>query len=121
MDVHLRIFLLAGVLVYLMLVVYFLKKGRLNVKYSLLWLFSALLMLIMIVFPQLVIFIASAVGIHSPVNMIFVLQGGAFLLILLSLTAIVSKMTDRIYILTQTNAIMEKRIRELENKIESRK
>ncbi len=117
MDLHLRVFLFIGVFVYLFLIVFFLRKGRLNVKYSLLWLFSGLLMLIMIAFPQIVIFAASIVGIQSPVNMIFVVQGGAVLLILLSLTAIVSKLTDRIYILTQANALLEKRIRELEKKI----
>ena len=54
------------------------------------------------------------VGVASPVSMVFVLEALFVLVILLSLTAIVSHLTERVYRLTQTIAIMEKKIRELE-------
>ena len=56
-------------------------------------------------------------GIASPVNTVFVLEGLFVLFILLSLTSIVSGLNRKIYRLTQYEALLEGRVRELEKKL----
>ena len=114
MSLTIRLSLLAGVLFYAFFVYYFLKKENLSLKYSLLWIFFIIVMLIMIAFPQLVEFVGQIIGIKTPVNTVFVMVTFFILLILLSLTSIISRQTMRIRKLAQTIAIMEEQLRKLE-------
>jgi hypothetical protein len=114
MDITLRIFLIIGILIFLVIILQLLKKKKLNLKYTLVWLLSAFVMLVAAIFPGIVNAVARLIGIISPVNFVFVLEGMFVLLILLSLTAIVSHINNRIYKLIQSLAILEKRVRELE-------
>lgn len=116
MIVTLRIFFAVIDLIFLFVIFYLLKKKKLNLRYTLTWLFAAVALLIADIFPQIIMSAMHLVGIATPVNMVFVLEAFFVLLILLSLTVIVSHLTERVYRLTQTIAILEKRIRELEEK-----
>lgn len=118
MNNTLRMFLIISVCIYLIIIIQFLKRKKLNLKYTLLWLFSAFVMLMVTIFPQIINFLAKIVGIVSPVNLVFVVEGMFVLIILLSLTVIVSHLTNRVYRLTQTVAILEERIRDKEVKEE---
>ena len=88
-----------------------------NLRYALTWLLMAFVMLLVAVFPQIITAISRLLGVASDVNTVFVLQGLFVLLILLSLTSIVSKQTNRIRKLAQTQALLEKRVRELEDSL----
>lgn len=114
MNLTLRIFFGIVDLIFLLVILNMLKKKRLNLKYTLTWLFAALALLVVDCFPQIIDGIMELVGVASPVSMVFVLEALFVLVILLSLTAIVSRLTEQVYRLTQTIAIMEKKIRELE-------
>ena len=107
--------LIVGILIYLGVIVVLLKKQKLNLRYALTWLLMAFVMLLVAVFPQIITAISRLLGVASDVNTVFVLQGLFVLLILLSLTSIVSKQTNRIRKLAQTQALLEKRVRELED------
>ena len=109
--------LIVGILIYLGVIVVLLKKQKLNLRYALTWLLMAFVMLLVAVFPQIITAISRLLGVASDVNTVFVLQGLFVLLILLSLTAIVSKQTNRIRKLAQTQALLEKRVRELEDSL----
>ena len=110
----LRIVLIIGVLLFLSMVIYFLVHKRLNLKYTLIWLLSALVMLVIAVFPQIVGWFSHLIGISTPVNTVFLFALLLLMLIILSLTMIVSHMNDKIYRLAQTQALLEERIRHLE-------
>ena len=114
MNLTLRIFFGIVDLIFLVVILNMLKKKKLNLKYTLTWLFAAFALLVVDCFPQIIEGIMNLVGVASPVSMVFVLEALFVLVILLSLTAIVSHLTERVYRLTQTIAIMEKKIRELE-------
>jgi hypothetical protein len=117
----LRISLSIGIVVYFVLIIYFLKKKALNLKYTILWIISGLIMLIMVIFPQLVNGVSALLGIVSPVNTIFVLELFFMLLILMSITSIVSRENEKSKRLIQQVALLEKRIRELESCMEKNK
>lgn len=118
MQIILQIFLIVCVLIFLAIIVHYLAKKKLNLKYSLVWLGAGVGMLIIAIFPQLASIAGKLIGIDTPVNVVFLFAGMFMLLIIFTLTIIVSHMNNQIYKLAQKQAILEKRVRELENNSE---
>lgn len=110
----LRITLVIGLICYFVLVLIFLKNKALSLKYTLLWLLAGVVMLVMVIFPRLLFIITSLFGIQSSMNGLYIICIASIIAILMSLTSIVSKQRNKIKILTQEMAILEKRIRDLE-------
>lgn len=111
----LRLCLLFAVASYFVLILLFLKRKEISLKYTLLWIFAGLFMGIMIIWPQLLRIIVTIIGIESNMNGLFSMGMMFIIAILMSITSIVSKQSDKIRSLTQTIAMLEKRIRELES------
>lgn len=114
----LRVTLCIAVICYFVLILYYLKKRMLELKYTLIWLVAGVVMGIMIFFPELLVFFVRLLGIESNMNGLYVLCFAFIIAILMTLTSIVSRQTMKIKILIQELSIMEKRIRELEEKNE---
>lgn len=119
LPVILRITLIIGIICYFSFLLLFLKKKALLLKYALIWIFAGLFLTSMIIFPELLILIKKILGMESNMNALFVLLLGFVVMILMALTSIASRQAVRIKTLVQTNAILEKRIRELENKVKT--
>lgn len=116
----LRIFLFIALILYFFLIVLFLKRKSLSLKYTLLWIFAGIMMGLLLIFPQLLNFVIAIVDIKSAMNGLFALSIFFILILLMSITSIVSKQSGQIKSLAQYNAFLEKRIRELEKKIEEK-
>ena len=86
----LRIGLLLGAVCYLALILWLLKKKKLTVRYSIIWLISAGVLLVFAVFPYVVLVLTDLLGMAVPVNVVFLLVIAFILLLLLSLSSIVS-------------------------------
>lgn len=119
MNNTLRIVLIIGIIVYFFAVYKLLKKKLLALKYSLLWLFIGLIMTILVVFPDLLMLLCGLLGIAEAMNGLFTFALGFILILLMAISVIVSKQSDRIKSLVQDNALMEKRIRELEKQVKT--
>ena len=115
MNLTLRIFFISCIALLFVITFYYLLKKKLNLKYTLIWLLSVLLLLILAIFPIIVEKISALVGIKSVPNTVFVFLIIFLVAIVFTLTAIVSHLNMRVSRLTQYQALMEKRIRELEN------
>lgn len=113
---RLRILLLIAVCIYFVLVFHLLRRKTLNLKYTLLWLASGAVMLVLVLFPQLLQAFALLVGISAPMNALFSIAFFCIIIILMSLTAIVSKQNRRSRVLIQSVALLEKRVRDIEEK-----
>lgn len=111
----LRITLSIAVICYFILILYYLKKRMLELKYTLLWLVAGVVMGIMIFFPEILVGFVQLLGIESNMNGLFVLCFAFIIAILMTLTSIVSKQSLKIRILIQEMSMLEKRIRELES------
>lgn len=111
---RLTISLIIGVLIYFSALLLLLKYKAISLKYTLLWIVAGVVMGAMVIFPQLLVGIVHLIGITSNMNGLFCLGIGFIIMILMSLTSIVSKQNNKIRVLVQNNAILEKRIRELE-------
>ena len=115
MNIGLELFLMGCILIYLAVIFLMIKKKTLNLRYALIWIFSAIIMFILVIFPQIPALISNYLGIVDEVNLVFLLEGMFVLIILLALTGIVSRLNDKNRKLSQTIALLEKRIRDLEN------
>ena len=120
LPINLRITLIIAVGCYFFLILLFLKKKSLELKYTLLWLLAGVMGLA-IVFPKFLIRFTKSLGIESAMNGLYVLCIGFILIILMALTSIVSKQTMKIRTLIQENAMLEKRIREMESEYKNAK
>lgn len=108
-------FLILGVICYFILILIFLKNKSILLKYTLLWIVAGLVVAVLTVFPTVLSKITGFFGVASEMNGLFAACIAFIIAILMSLTSIVSRQSNKLRILTQTIAIFEKRIRELEN------
>lgn len=115
MSNTLRFFIFIAIVFYFILIFYFLRKKELALKYTLLWLAAGIIMLFFDLFPTLLAWTIQLLGIELPVNGIFAICIFFLIILLMSITSIVSKQTEKIRKLTQHIAVLEKRIRQLEN------
>lgn len=99
---------------YFILILLFLKHRAIELRYTLLWIFSGIAMGIMILFPQTFRAFINLLGITGTMNGLFIFFIGMLIMICMSLTSIVSRQANKLRTLTQELAILEKRIRELE-------
>ena len=68
-------------------------------------------------FPYVVLVLTDLLGMAVPVNLVFLLVLAFILLLLLSLSSIVSGFAEKLKRLAQHNALLERRVRELEQQL----
>ena len=114
----LQITLSIAVVCYFIIILYYLKRKMLELKYTLVWLATGLVMGIMIFFPEILVRFVRLLGIESNMNGLYILCIAFIIMILMTLTSIVSRQQLKIRTLIQELSMMEKRIRELEENID---
>lgn len=108
MGIELRLALVIGSLFCLVYFMLKIRKNHLQIDYAIFWsLFSSLLLLIAI-FPQIINWLSSLLGIISPANLVFLLIIFLLIIRLFSITVKLSKLENQIASLTQHIAIAEK-------------
>mgnify|MGYP001415309322 CR=1 FL=1 len=106
---------LIGILIFFAAIFYLLKKKVLLLKYTLMWIFSGLIMALVVIFPGLLNKFSMLVSIKTPSNALFAALIFMILMILISLTSIISGLSATNIKLIQSVGLLEKRVRELEN------
>ena len=119
MDSKITVFFVIFTVMYLTFIIHLLRKKKLELKYTLLWIIASLVLLVITIFPSTMYWISSALGIKTPINSAFILGCMFIILILITITSIVSLLNKNLRMLIQEVALLEKRVRELEkNKCE---
>lgn len=116
MDIILQIILIVLAIIFVGFILTVTKKKQLSYRYTLLWLFFSFVIVLIAMFPQIIMAIARFVHIETPVNALFLMAIGGMILIIFFMTIGYSKHSEKITKLVQTNALLEKRIRELEDR-----
>ena len=111
---NLRNTLIIATCCYFVLILIFLKRKSLELKYTLLWIFAGFFMALAIMFPEILVYLTRFLGIQSNMNALYVVCIGFVFIILMALTSIVSRQTMKIRTLIQEIGMLEKRVRELE-------
>ena len=117
MTAKLQIILIIAIILYFIEVVRLLINKKLSLKYTLLWLIIGLCMFTMAVFPGILDILKIALGFQNSMNTLLVITISFAFILIMYLTSIDSKQTEQIKNLIQENAMLEKRVRELETKI----
>ncbi|HKG65856.1 MAG TPA: DUF2304 domain-containing protein [Solirubrobacteraceae bacterium] len=100
--------------VLLVIVLEMVRRRRLMERYALLWMFSALVILALAVWQGALNRLAELMGIYSAPNALFFVAVGFVLLLLLHFSAAMSRLSDQSKVLAQRQAILEQRLREVE-------
>ena len=120
-DPLFRALLIAGVVLYLSAILWMLKKNKLTVRYSIIWLLSGLVFAVFAVCPYIVLVLRDWTQIETVANLVFILVIGFMLLLLLSLSSIVSGQAEKLKRMAQKMALLERRVRELEEQAQNGK
>ncbi len=110
----LQALLIAGVLLYLIIIFSALKSGKLAVKYGIIWIISGVVLLIFAIFPYPLSVLSNILRLVNPSILVYLLLFVFLVFNTLALSIIASGFSRRITRLIQTIAILEKRVRELE-------
>lgn len=115
MSIRLQIILLILFVSVFLFLIHQVKKKAVALKYTLAWLLLDIVLIVLACFPNLLQVIASALGITSPMNMLFFCGFVLALIIIYTLTVSLSRNSDRIRSLAQTVALNEYRVKEKNN------
>lgn len=107
MSSSLKIISILFCLIIIGIVLYIVKKGRISIKYSLIWFFSMFILLLLILIPNLLGFFTNLIGIEVASNLIFALIIAVLIFISISLTIIVSGQNDKIRLLVQEISLLK--------------
>lgn len=116
MDFILQLILIILAVIFVGFILTVTQKKQLSYRYTLLWLFFSFVIVLIALFPQIIMIIAQWFHIETPANALFLMAIGANILIIFFMTIGYSKHSEKITRLVQTNALLEKRLREIEEK-----
>ena len=116
LPVNLRITLGIALIVYFGLILLFLKKKAIELKYTLLWILAGLCMTVLVIFPSILPSFLRLFGIVGNMNGLFIICIAFLMILCMALTSIVSRQAGKIRRLTQSMAILEKELRDPKKK-----
>lgn len=116
MGMRIQIIIAVGIMLALVVMIDMIRRKALELRYALAWLVVGIGELILDIFPGIMEWFSSFMGIELPINMLF-FWGFCFSLVLIFvLTMAVSRMSIRIKSLAQELALYEKREEDRERK-----
>lgn len=108
MNIRIQIIIAIFIIIALFVIVNMIRKKSLELRYALAWLLVGVGVLGLDLFPGIMNWLATLMGIASPVNMLFFLGFCFSLVIVFVLTIAVSRMSIRIKELAQELALYKK-------------
>jgi hypothetical protein len=117
MELRLQIVSIGATLALFVLVFELVRRRRLMERYALLWLFSAVVLLGLAVWKDLLEEVASAIGIFYAPSALFVVAFGFILVILLHFSLVISRLSDQTKVLAQRVGLLQQRLDEVEGRV----
>ena len=116
MEMRARIFAIVLGIVVLLFVINLVRTKKLKEEFALLWLLTAVVLVLTPLFIDYLDMVAHALGVEYPPALIFVLAIISLLLILFQFSMRISRYSDQIKVLTQEAALLRARIEDLERR-----
>lgn len=110
MSLKLRISLIIFSIILAVITSIVLRKGRIPIKYSLLWYFSAIIVFLVAVFPFVIEWCANLLGFTTLSNLIVAIIIGILLFLTMSLTIITSGQKKKITLLIQEVSSLKEKV-----------
>ena len=118
MKISLRMGLTVASILVFVAIALLVSKKKLNIKYSIVWLVWALLLIFMAIFPETFYGISKLLGIELPVNAVFLIMIGLLYGLTLFVYIMISKHNEEIIKLTYEISVLKKELDELKKKNE---
>ena len=109
MSKELKIVAIVFLLLVTIFILYLVKKEKMSIKYSLVWLTPIVLLLVFTLVPGFLEWTTKLLGFITPSNMILTLFVGLLFIITISLTVIVSSQKEKIRLLVQEVSILKEK------------
>lgn len=119
MDI-VKILAIAGSATLLFLVLELIRRGSLKERYSLLWLFSGIVLLVLSSSRSLLEFFSHLLGIYYPPSLLFLIAFVFLLLITLHFSAVISGLSEKNKRLAQEIALLRQAMEDIKRLSESR-
>ena len=116
MSLILRIALIIVVLLFILLILKSIRRKKMNITFSLIWIVIGVLLIIAAIVPHFIENVSKAMGFETPSNMLFCVTIFIAFCLILNLTSIASMEHKKNTILIQEVSILKKRVEELEKK-----
>ncbi len=116
MNHFLQMALIVAIAFYFLCLFSLLRRNKVTLKYILLWLFTGVIMLLVAIFPILLEVPLHWLGIVEFTNGLFAMLFFFLIIIVMSLTTILSDLSEKQREMAQKMAIYEHRIRDLEKR-----
>lgn len=113
MNIRLQIVIGVIIIGMLLLIANMVRKKKIDLRYSLSWMCLAVLLLILDIFPNIMEKLAELIGIKTPSNMVFFLGFILLVIVIYSLTASVSRLSNKTKRLTQELALLREELERL--------
>ncbi len=115
-----EVIMIAGPAILLLIVFELVRRGRLREDYSLLWLATFGLLVILAIFrDSLLVPLSDILGIHYPPTALFVIGFGLMLVVLIQFSTVITRLSKQNKLAAQHIALLGVRIRELEKQIDA--
>jgi hypothetical protein len=109
-----RIGVIAIAVLMFLVVVELVRRRRLMERYALLWLGAALVLVVMAVWKGLLTTVSADLGIHYPPSTLFAIGFGFVVVLVLSFSLVVSRLSEQNKRLAQHVALLTRRLDDLE-------
>ena len=113
---HVDVVALLGAIAWLLLIFELVRRRQFSEGYSLLWLFSGVVLLVLSLWRELLDLIAHAMGIFYPPTALFVIAVGFVLLLIVQQSAMICKMEKRNNDLAQRIALLALQVERLQER-----
>ena len=107
--------LLVGIFLFL-IVTFILRRGRISMKFALVWYIPAFAIIILALFPKVFVSLASMFGFQTISNLAAGFLFVILFLIIIALTVIIAGQTTKINLMIQEISLMKKKINDLDRK-----
>jgi len=121
MENRLKIILLIAVLFFIIMIINSIRKNNISLKYSLVWLSSGFITIILIIIPNFLEIISDLLGFKLVSNMVYMIAIIILLMISFCFTVIVSRQTNKIRLLIQELSLLKERVEILEDNSSNKK
>ena len=109
MSIELTITSITFLLMLMITIIILTKQEKISVKYSLVWLFPCLTLLVFTLVPGFLNLVTKLLGFQTASNMVITLLVAFLMIITIALTVIVSKQNDRIRLLIQEVSLLKEK------------
>ncbi len=109
MELRIQIVAVLASSALLLLILELVRRRRLLERYALLWLFSALVLLGLAIFRDVLETVSKAIGVFYPPNALFLIAFAFVMVLLLHFSIAVSRLSDQSKVLAQRLALLEER------------